>query len=133
VEPETPDSSPYLQQHTTGSYPEPAGACTPVNFPKIHSDPILPSTPWSSKRYLSFGLPYQNFCTFLLSPMRALCPAHLILLELIFVMIFGHGTKYEAVHCATSSIVLLVRLCLGQIFKIMHSFKFHAFILLDLT
>jgi hypothetical protein len=32
----------------------------PANLPKIHSDPILPSTPWSSKWSLSFWLSHQN-------------------------------------------------------------------------
>jgi hypothetical protein len=34
---------------------------TPTAYlPKIHSDPILPSTPWSFKWSLSFWLSYQN-------------------------------------------------------------------------
>jgi hypothetical protein len=32
----------------------------PAKLPKIHSDCILPSTPWSSKRSLSFWLSLQN-------------------------------------------------------------------------
>jgi hypothetical protein len=34
---------------------------TPIaNLPKIYSDPIFPSTPWSSKWPLSFRLSHQN-------------------------------------------------------------------------
>jgi hypothetical protein len=33
---------------------------SPANLPKIHSDPILPSTPWSSKWSLYFWLSHQN-------------------------------------------------------------------------
>jgi hypothetical protein len=57
----------------------------PANLPKIHSDPILPSTPRSSQWSFSFGLSHQNLVayTFLSSPMRPTCPAHLILLDLI--------------------------------------------------
>jgi hypothetical protein len=33
---------------------------SPANLPKIHSDPILSPTPWSSEWSLSFGLSHQN-------------------------------------------------------------------------
>jgi hypothetical protein len=36
----------------------------PASFPKIHSDPILHSMPWSSEWSFSFGLPHQNFVQF---------------------------------------------------------------------
>jgi hypothetical protein len=32
----------------------------PTNLPKVHFDPILPSTPWSSNWSFSFGLSHQN-------------------------------------------------------------------------
>jgi hypothetical protein len=32
----------------------------PTNLPKVHFDPILPSTPWSFKWSLSLGLSHQN-------------------------------------------------------------------------
>jgi hypothetical protein len=46
----------------------------PASLPKIHSDRILPSTPWSSEWFLSFGLPHQNFVHFLPCTMCATCP-----------------------------------------------------------
>jgi hypothetical protein len=50
----------------------------PTNLPKVHSDPILPSMPWSSKWSLSFGLSHQNPVH--ISPLSHAChmpcPAH---------------------------------------------------------
>jgi hypothetical protein len=40
----------------------------------IHSDPILPSTSWSSEWSLSFGLPHQNFVHFSPLSLRSTCP-----------------------------------------------------------
>jgi hypothetical protein len=48
--------------------------------------------------------------TFLSSPIRATCPAHLIRFNL------GMSTNYEAPHCATSSILLSPHPSLVQIF-----------------
>jgi hypothetical protein len=49
VAPKPEGSSPYSQEPATGSYPEPTeSTLPPANLPKIHSDPILPSTPQSS-------------------------------------------------------------------------------------
>jgi hypothetical protein len=62
VAPEPAGSSLRLQEPATGHYPEPAGSTLHPSgkLPKIHSDPILPSTPWSSKWSLSYGLSHQN-------------------------------------------------------------------------
>jgi hypothetical protein len=73
VAPEPAGSSPYVQELSIGPCFEPIGfrLHNPANLPKIHSNPILPSTPWS----------------------------------------------FKWSHCATSSILLLLHLCLVQIFS----------------
>jgi hypothetical protein len=52
---EPEDSSPHSQQPAICTYTEPVkyNPHTPASLPKIHSDPILPSTPWSYEWSLS--------------------------------------------------------------------------------
>jgi hypothetical protein len=49
--------------------------------------------------------PTKTLHTFLSSPMRATCPAHLILLYLISLITFVDEYKNEGPHCAASSIL----------------------------
>ena len=53
------------------------------NFLKINLNIILPSTPGSSKWFFPSGFLTKTLHTPLLFPIRATCPVHLILLELI--------------------------------------------------
>jgi hypothetical protein len=53
----------------------------------IHLHLILPSGLFPS------GFPTNNLYTFLFSPIRATCPAHLILLDLIIVIVPGEEYK----------------------------------------
>jgi len=56
---------------------------------KILLNIILPSTPGSPKWFLSSGFSSKCLYTPLLSPIRAICPAHLILLDVITRRILG--------------------------------------------
>jgi hypothetical protein len=93
--PEPKGSSPHSQEPTIDPYPEPGESTShpPTNLPKVHFDPILPSTPWTFKWYFSFGISHQTPYTFLPTLMHATCPALLILLDLICLIISGDEYK----------------------------------------
>jgi hypothetical protein len=97
----SPPPVPILSQlnpvHTT---PPP-----PFHFLKIHFDIILPFMPGSPKWSPSLRSPYQNpFCICTL-PIRATCPAHLIIFDLITQTMFGD--QYTALSSSLSSRRLL--------------------------
>jgi hypothetical protein len=120
VTPKPAVSSQYLKATTIGRYPEPTGSTLylPDSHLKINSDPILPSTPQSSKLSLSFRLSNKNPLHFPLLSHASHKPRPPHSLYLIYLIISGMSTYYEAPHCATSSILLTLHPPLVQIFSL---------------
>jgi hypothetical protein len=69
-------SSPPSKQPATDPCPElvKSNPHPQASLPTIHSDPILPSTPWSSEWALSFRLSHQNLVHFSLLPHACYMP-----------------------------------------------------------
>ena len=71
------------------------------HFLKIHLNIILPSKPGPPKWSLPSDFPTKSLYTPLLSPIRATCPTHLILLDFILRTILGE--QYRSLSCSFCS------------------------------
>jgi len=103
----------HLQDHETCpcSHPDQFTPRPPSNFLKICSNIIFSCMPGSSRWSLSLWFPHQNpvYNSPLPSPIRPICPAHFILLNLITQIIFGeeHRLLSSSLHSLFHSPVTL--------------------------
>ena len=91
MEPE--GSLPHSQLSATCLYPGPAQSSPYTHLLEIHPNIIHPSAPGPPQWSLSLRLPTKTLYTPLSSPIRATCPAHLILLDFITRIILGEEYK----------------------------------------
>jgi hypothetical protein len=92
-------SLPCSQEPSTGPYPDPdqSSLYHPTLLSKIYFNIIQAPTSWSFKWCFSFWLSHQyHTYAFIFTSIRATCPAHLILLVLIIVIILGKDYKFTS-------------------------------------
>jgi hypothetical protein len=115
----------HSQEPTTCPYPTPdqSSPLPTSRFFKIRLNIILPSTPRSYKWSFSITSPHQNpVCTSLL-PIRATCPAHLIILYFITRTILGEEyrtlsfTLCNFLHSPVTSSLLGPNILLSHLFS----------------
>ena len=120
------------------------GQPNPVHIPtshllEIHPNIIHPSTPRSPQWFFPSGFPSKTLYTPFASPIRATCPAHLILLDFITRTILGEDYKsFSSSLCnllhspVTSSLLgpnilpLITFQTIGQICMYIYIYIYHA-------
>ena len=104
------------------------GQPNPVHIPtshllEIHPNIIHPSTPRSPQWSLSLGFPSKTLYIPISSPIRATCPAHLILLEFITRSILSEGYRSfssslcNLLHSPVTSSLLTPNILLNTMFS----------------
>ena len=101
---ETKGSLPRSQQLATCPYSEPDQSSPYPHTPLREElfNIILPYTPGSSERSFSLWCPHQNPVSSSPLSIRATCPAHLIILDLITRIIFGEEYRSYSYLLCTS-------------------------------
>jgi len=108
-------SLPHLQSPATCPYPESGLVhAFPSHFIVIHFNIILHLNPFLPSGLLISGLPAKTLYTPLLSPIRATCPADLIVLDAITRRYLVRSTNHKA-HYAVYPSPLLSRVCHAQV------------------
>ena len=123
MEPEC--SLPHSHMLTTCPYPEPTRSSPSVTsrFLKIFHNIIFPSRSGSSKWPLFSGFPTKTLYEPLLSPIRAKCPAHLILVDWMTRIIFYElyrslsSSLCSFLHCPVTSSLLDPNILLITLFS----------------